>query len=215
MIYITGDFHADKKRFSAFNKLKKKDTLIITGDFGFIWDGSKKESEILKWIGKRRYSVLFIDGFYDNLELLKKYPIQQFNGGLVREISGNLKMLLRGEVYEIENKKIFAFGGGTSLECDIIKEADKEKLPSNEEMVNGIENLKKVGNSVDVIITHEAPLRVRDFINFNNYESDILHKYLDTIRESTTFKEWYFGKYHNDKRIPPCYNMMFLNVAKI
>ena len=64
MIYVTGDIHADLDRFKGkeAKKLKKGDTLIVCGDFGFVWDGSKKEQQVLKWIGKRPYQVLFIEG---------------------------------------------------------------------------------------------------------------------------------------------------------
>ena len=53
MIYVTGDIHADLDRFKGkeAKKLKKGDTLIVCGDFGFVWDGSKKEQQVLKWIG--------------------------------------------------------------------------------------------------------------------------------------------------------------------
>ena len=50
MVYVTGDTHGDIKRFSdpRLRSLKKGDTLIICGDFGFIWDGSNMESP--KWL---------------------------------------------------------------------------------------------------------------------------------------------------------------------
>ena len=50
MIYVTGDTHGDITRFKdpQMKKLKKGDTLIICGDFGFIWDNSKKEKADLK-----------------------------------------------------------------------------------------------------------------------------------------------------------------------
>ena len=53
MLYVTGDTHGDYERFtsSALKKLKKGDTLVICGDFGFIWDGSKNEEKMLKKIG--------------------------------------------------------------------------------------------------------------------------------------------------------------------
>ena len=47
MVYITGDTHGDYSRFtsSAARRLKKGDTLIVCGDFGFVWDGSEKEKK--------------------------------------------------------------------------------------------------------------------------------------------------------------------------
>ena len=43
MILVTGDMHGEWERFGdkALKKLKKGDTLIVCGDFGFVWDNSK------------------------------------------------------------------------------------------------------------------------------------------------------------------------------
>ena len=51
MIYITGDIHGDRKRLSwlKLRNLKEGDTLIICGDFGFIWDNSLKEKRNLNF----------------------------------------------------------------------------------------------------------------------------------------------------------------------
>ena len=72
MIYITGDIHGDFDRFKSreLKKLKKQDALIICGDFGFIWSGSKKEKRLLKKIGKLPYNVLFVEGSHENYDLL-------------------------------------------------------------------------------------------------------------------------------------------------
>ncbi|MFR9191178.1 MAG: hypothetical protein ACLVL7_13915 [Anaerotruncus massiliensis (ex Togo et al. 2019)] len=114
MIYVTGDVHADLGRFKgkAAKKLKKGDTLIVCGDFGFVWDGSKKEQRVLKWLGKRRYSVLFVEGTHDNLDLLAGYPVVDFCGGKARQISGKCHQLLRGEIYTIESDEVFTLGRG-------------------------------------------------------------------------------------------------------
>ena len=100
MIYVTGDLHGDIDRFSgkAFRRLRKNDTLIVCGDFGFLWDGSKKEKRQLKWIGRRKYNGLFVEGTHDNLDLLEEYPVTKWNGGDVREISGRLRYLCRGGI---------------------------------------------------------------------------------------------------------------------
>ena len=116
MIYLTGDLHGDFERFRSkeMKKLKKGDTLIVCGDFGFVWDGSKKEQSILKKLGKSKYQILFIEGTHDNLDLLSQYPQEEWNGGKVRRISGSLLKLERGEVFELEGKRFFAFGAARS-----------------------------------------------------------------------------------------------------
>ena len=72
MIYITGDTHGDRKRLSRFNlrQLKEGDTLIICGDFGFMWNDTKQERDFLMNLGKRKYNICFIDGTHENFEIL-------------------------------------------------------------------------------------------------------------------------------------------------
>ena len=220
MIFVTGDLHGDRSRFKNIkkSKIKKGDTLLVCGDFGFIWDGSKKESSFLEWIGKRNYHVAFVDGYNDNLDLIKKFPETQWNNGNVRTISGKLVMLLRGEVYDIENKKVFAFGGGVSNEREHSSDNDADKLPSIEEMQNALNNLLKCDNKVDIIVTHDAPSKIKLFLNMDNNDVDYLQTFLENISKSVKFKNWYFGKYHNNKVIPPCYNIVYtkvLNTTKL
>ena len=42
MVYLTGDIHGDIQRFKQgkLRWLGKKDTVVVLGDFGFVWDGS-------------------------------------------------------------------------------------------------------------------------------------------------------------------------------
>ena len=42
-IYITGDTHADFERFGAQHFEDKECYVIVCGDFGGVWDGSKSE----------------------------------------------------------------------------------------------------------------------------------------------------------------------------
>ena len=118
MVYITGDTHGDMRRFdsSPVKKLKKGDPLIVCGDFGFIWEGGEKEEKVLKKLGKKKYNILFVDGTHENFDLLNKYPVSEWNGGKVRNICGNLYYLTRGQIFTIENKTFFTFGGGESSE---------------------------------------------------------------------------------------------------
>ena len=75
MIYVTGDLHGDLQRFKekAIRRLGRGDFLLCCGDFGFVWDGSAAEEKVLSWIGKRRFTTLFVDGCHDNLDLLARY----------------------------------------------------------------------------------------------------------------------------------------------
>ena len=88
MVYITGDIHGDLSRLSAdkLKFMKIHDTLIICGDFGFIWDDSKNEDKILRNLGKRKYNICFVDGTHENFKILNKFPAEDWNGGKARNI---------------------------------------------------------------------------------------------------------------------------------
>jgi len=220
MIYVTGDMHGDIERFrsKALRKLKKNDYLIVCGDFGFLWDDSKKERKLLKWIGKRRYHVLFLEGPHDNLELLSQYPATAWNGGIVREISGRLKHLCRGGVFQLEDKDIFVFGGGESEDTDTRTQGKtwwKEELPAPEEIQKARENLARHNNAVDYIITHQCSWQIKKFLTMEDNDISVLDAFLDEVRGQCTYKRWFFGSYHINKQIPPREVALFSSVVAI
>ena len=83
MVYLTGDTHGDIQRFKQgkLRWLGKKDTVVVLGDFGFVWDGSAAERKRLNWLRKRPYTVLFLDGSHENYDLLAQYPETELFGG--------------------------------------------------------------------------------------------------------------------------------------
>ena len=96
MIFITGDMHGLMERFqdSAFRHIKKGDTLIICGDFGFLWEGTEEEKKALKKLEKKKYEILFVDGIHENFDLLESYPEEEYAGGRVHRIGTNLRHLM-------------------------------------------------------------------------------------------------------------------------
>ena len=70
---------------------------------------------------------------------------------------------MRGQVYTINGKKIFTFGGAYSIDRYMRKlnySYWSKEIPNNDEYKEATENLKKVDNKVDYIITHTAPREV-------------------------------------------------------
>lgn len=222
MIYVTGDLHGDLKRFKdkSIKKLKKNDYLIVCGDFGFIWSGTKKEKRILKKLGKKKYNILFVEGCHENYDLLYNYPIEEWHGGSVRKISGRLRQLVRGSIFEIEGKKIFAFGGGQGTDRHIRKEHNtfwEQELPTDEELINAIKNLKNNDNNVDYIITHEPPSLLKDYLDIDSevIQTNQLNATFTNIADSCKFKVWFFGKCHKNKIVSKHYHAVFDSVVKI
>lgn len=223
MILVTGDTHGDDSRFKnpLIKKLKKGDSLIICGDFGFIWNGSKKEKRKLKRLGKRKYNILFVEGVHENFEELLKYEIEEWHGGLTRKISGNLRQLIRGYVFELEGKKILAFGGGRSDDnYTYIDGKDDDlrwahEIPSEEEFAEISRRLENENMQVDYVVSYEPPAKISEFIELGEADpTDRSHinSYLETLKEKMQYKMWYFGRHHINKFIPKKYQALFESV---
>jgi len=155
MVYVTGDTHGDPERLSksALKALKDGDTLIICGDFGFIWNNSRAEKRILKSLSKRHYNICFIDGTHENFDILNAYPVTNWNGGNVHRISDNIYHLMRGQIFTIDGLKIFTMGGGESADLDSRLEDNpwlKYEIPSKEELLEGANNLEKANCKIEV-----------------------------------------------------------------
>lgn len=239
MIFITGDCHGDIRRFSVdsfFEQkeygLTKDDTLIICGDFGLIWareEESKSEKYWLNWLEDKPFTTVFVDGNHENFDRLYQYPIKEWNGGKVHEIRPHVLHLMRGEVFTIENKKFFAFGGASShdisdgildFEDENWREKAKEleishkymyrvkglswwnrELPTEEEMQNGIVNLEKHDWDVDYILSHTPSASIIALLGHGLYEQDNLTEYLEDIRSKTEYKRMFSGHMHLNRQV--------------
>ena len=227
MIYITGDTHGDwmsrlnANSFPEQKEMTKDDYVIVLGDFG-IWDNSKIENYNLDWLDNKPFTTLFISGNHSNYDILDSLPIEQWNGGNVNFIRPSIIHLMRGEVFNIENRKFFTFGGASSHDIKDgileigdkrIKQWDKDyfkmfrvnhlswwkrELPNQEEMDNGIKNLELNNNKVDYILTHCSYTSLLKQMDGGSglYESDILTDYLQKIKQTVDYKQWLFGHMH-------------------
>ena len=119
MIYVTGDTHGDFRRFTKERrkslpfKLTKKDYVIVCGDFGLCWTRDEEFTYDCEWFSKMPFTLLWVQGNHENYNMIAEYPIEEWNGGKVRHIVRDKIILLeRGQVFKIDGKKIFTFGGG-------------------------------------------------------------------------------------------------------
>lgn len=224
MVYVTGDLHGHKERFldNKLKKLTKDDILIVCGDFGFIWNGSKKEKSVLKWLEKRKFKILFVEGVHENFALLEEFQTVELYGGKARKINNNIFQLIKGEVYSIENNNYFCFGGGSmDPKTDLDFDFDFDFYSLNgasatlEEIQNAQKNLDSFDWSVDYVITHDAPTSVKGFINIQDDNFALQKDFLEEISENCKFKRWFFGHYHIDKIVTPSYTAVFKNVIAL
>lgn len=221
MIYVTGDTHGNYDRLSprSLGFMQPGDTLLICGDFGFVWDGSSKEESVLKKLGNRRYNICFTDGTHENFRLLNKYADVQWKGGPAARISGNLFHLKRGCVYTIEKKRVFVMGGGELPDAEF-RNADnaaaRPEMPGKADFLRAVGSLEKCGYDVDYIITHEPPSTVREFLTMKDSRStaiSALNSFFNELSTQCKFKRWYFGSMHTDKYVSSQYGAVFKTVV--
>lgn len=220
MLYVTGDTHGDFERFfqPELKKLKKGDTLFVCGDFGFIWDDSAMEKKMLKKLGSQKYNICFIDGTHENFDLLKKYKLGTYKGGIARRISGNLYHLQRGQIYTFEEKSIFVMGGGESPDIDFRFDKDtwsSDETPIRQELLDGAKRLQERNFKVDYILTHEPPTKIRGLLQLRQTQAvhiTGLSNYLEELSQSCEFDKWFFGSMHVDKFISSTHTGVYQNI---
>lgn len=216
-LFITGDKHGEigirdlaLANFAEGRYLEKTDYVVVLGDFGLLWSNppSDEEKYWLRWLSSRNWTTLFVDGNHENFDVVDSLPETDFLGGKAGFVADNIFHLKRGEIYDIEGKKCFAFGGASSPDKERRKEGVswwKREMPSLEEMNKGLDNLEKHNFKIDYIFTHSAPTRVlhllKDQYVFDNMENkpvDFLNEYFDYIAAVADFDKWFFGHYHLD-----------------
>lgn len=230
MLYITGDTHGEEGRFlntalEIGRCIKENDCLFICGDFGYIFNDTYRERRFLKFLAEELpYKILWVDGNHENFDLLNKYPVEEWCGGKVhivgRNRAGDPKIihLMRGQVFEIEGKKIFTFGGAYSIDRAMRTPGYSwwaEEMPNDAEMKEAIENLKKHDNKINYIITHTAPEDTMNMFHTDHREEKSLNNFLEWIRESVEYEHWWFGHLHIDRDLFRRQSVLWFQVRKM
>lgn len=250
MIYITGDCHSDFERFNKDifpeqNEMTKDDYVIVCGDFGGVWnkdEESKKEKWWMDWLQDRPFTTLFVDGNHENFDRLYSYPVEEWHGGKVHKIRPSVIHLMRGQMFELEGKKIFAFGGARSHDIDggILEPEDPDykkkkkqldegwlpyrinhlswwaqELPSEEEKEEGRKNLATNDNKVDFIVSHCCASSTLATFGHGLFKPDSLNAYFEEIHQKVCFKKWFFGHYHDNRNVNAEEIMLYEQIIRI
>lgn len=210
MNYIIGDTHGDYRRFTDNRPTGEElwtdhDRLIICGDFGFIYRGDRIESAQLDELSRKPYEICWIDGNHEAFPLINEYPIVDYHGSKAHQIRKNIFHLIRGNIYQFDDKTFWVMGGGYSSDRHRRREGIdywKEEMPSSEEYKHATSTIKNTGMKVDYIITHTAPT---DIVRKMGLESDIheqeLNGFLEWIEHEVQFERWFFGHFHQDVEV--------------
>lgn len=211
-VFITGDKHGSFLPLTGMvehNRINEEDVLIIAGDAGYVWDDNYpyRVNTISQTFPG---TVAFIDGNHDNHAILESLPVCNWNGGRAHKVGERVYHLMRGEVYNINRKNFFTFGGARSNDKDRRVEGEswwREEDPTLEEFEYGRKKLMDNLEKIDYVITHETPLFARQFIKRTKliepdyYLPKMFDNWYQLISEGKNFKKWYFGHMHVDQMI--------------
>jgi len=207
-IFLTGDTHGDVKRFSTDsfkdgNELSRDDYVIILGDFGLIWENYKKDKYWLKWLNEKPWTTLFVDGNHENFDLLLSYPEVDLLGGRAGKIKNGIYHLKRGNVFTINNKTFFVFGGGLSIDKYRRREFTSwwsQEEPNDKEYKLALSNLEKYSYTFDYILTHDTTTEVRENMFDYSEKTDYqLVLFFNEVFPRLQFTHHYFGHHHENK----------------
>ncbi|MCM1130189.1 MAG: metallophosphoesterase [Roseburia sp.] len=224
MIYVTGDTHGkidfSKLLSTKLMGLTEEDYVIICGDCGVLFFPDEK-NEMIEMYSSFPFTILFVDGNHENFDLLKSFPVEEWNGGKVHKLSDTLIHLMRGQVFEIEGYTFFTFGGGLSIDKAFREPGISwwsDEMPTDEEINEGIKNLAHYDNKVDFVLTHDCPTSLEKLVSLYTWKS-IQHsksnEALEKCKEGLSFTHWYFGHYHFDRRLSEKYTCLYKDIICI
>ena len=160
-IGILGDAHGDLDhvlRVSSAMSARDIRTLLVLGDFGFIWPGSNWDnvvSKLSKRLLARNQSLFFVDGNHENFRRLYRFPIGP--DGL-RWIRPNIAHVPRGYRTRLASgRTMAALGGATSIDVEYRRDGiswwPQESITEAE--------LDAVGEEpAELLVGHDAPLNL-------------------------------------------------------
>ena len=224
MIYVTGDTHGNidigkfsMRRFPEQKEMTKDDYMIVCGDFGLIWNGDKQDLYLRNELSNRNFTTLFVDGNHENHHMLNEYPVKEWNGGLIHEITPSIFHLMRGQVFTIDGKKFFTMGGARSHDVIYRRYGVSwwpEEMPSPYEYALAINNIALNGRRVDYVISHAGPTSIIKQMN-ELFEPDELSDFLNSIKHTVSYDHWYFGHYHMNYHADEKHTCLYHRIERI
>ena len=212
--------------FPLGNALSKDDYVIITGDFGLFYRDPQTPTDKhwLDWLNNKPWTTLFLRGNHDNPHLLETLPVADKFGGKVGIAAESVFFLRDGEVYTIENKTFFVYGGAMSTDKKWRTAGEDwwaDEIPSEETQEYALENLRKHNQKVDYVLTHTAPKRIIvDYIAPHWYvymerAIDPVAIFLDIVEDTTEFSHWFFGHFHHDEIFEDQFHLLFNDIYEL
>ena len=216
MIYITGDTHGRFERVEAFCRrfqTSKEDILIILGDAGINFRGPEYDRLKKGFLEFLPITIFAIHGNHEQRPYtIDSYKQKLWYGGMVyyEEKYPSLLFAKDGEIFEFAGKQTIVMGGAYSIDKAIRIAYGwgwwEDEQPSDEIKKYTEQQLEKVDWKVDVVLSHTIPLKYEPVEVFmpgvdQSRVDKSTEEWLDRIEDKLSYKKWYCGHYHTEKKI--------------
>ena len=199
MIYLISDIHGEadfKGLLQYIEKATEDDLLLILGDVCFKFEDTEENRKFTEFFLSIKKNIAIVDGNHENFEVIKSFPEEDWCGGRMNRISPSIVRLQRGNVFQIDGKSFFVFGGAKSgkswHERGLYHPGDE---PEEAELSLAYENIKKHNFAFDYILTHkyeETPPR--------GTFCPALAELTEYIEKNVSYKLWYSGHWHKNEK---------------
>lgn len=208
MIYLISDVHGSMD-FCGLREYceiaNKEDLLIILGDVGLAFEKTEENRAFTEYFLTIDKNIAIIDGNHDNFAYLNRFPREEWNGGIVSRLTENIVHLRRGNIYEIDGKHFFAFGGCKSSpkwkERGLWYEGEE---PCEEELTCAYDNLRQCEYAVDYILMHKY-----EQIPPRGTVSKDLQELTSFIEGNVQYKHWYSGHWHKFQQVDEKHTLVY------
>ena len=232
---------------------------------------SPSEKAGLDWLDQKPFTTLFIPGNHENYDRLtgctndrlinswfyakmppeekeklrQGYLREQWHGGHVRVLRPSVLMLERGDIFDIDGKYCFAFGGARShdIQDGIIDPADysceesfkseyrirrngmirvrgiswwDDEMPSQEEMDDGRRNIESfMKNHERIDFVFTHDAPAADKLYLGYDSVDDLNRYLESLKSIMKYDQWFYGHLHDNRRVFDNHYLLYEQIIRI
>lgn len=216
--FITGDTHGSLDRFYPSNfcpENQENSKIIILGDSGFNYHLNGRDDKLKKEASRFKFTFYCVRGNHEarpqSLPTMETFYDEDVQGEVYWEPQyPNIRYFQDGGLYHFCDKNVLTIGGAYSVDKhyrllrgwqwfadEQLNSLEKESI--NDKVFDFLKN-----NSVDLVLTHTAPIKFEPtelFLNFIDQEEvdknteEWLQRIYDTLPQPFC---WLFGHYHGD-----------------
>ncbi len=232
---------------------------------------SPEEKAGLDWLDRKPFTTLFVPGNHENYDRLtgcaddrlmdswfyakmppeekarlrQGYPRREWNGGHVRVLRPSVMMLERGDIFSIDGRYCFAFGGARShdIRDGILDPADypdevafkkaykarrgrmfrvrgvswwAAEMPSREEKDRGRKNVEDfMAGHEQIDFVFTHDAPAADKICLGYDGIDELNLYLESLRDIMRYGQWFYGHLHDNRRVSDKSCLLYEQILRI